>query len=358
MNTIDRFQKRVTTALSMLFSSAARDADHRRLAGYIVSLNQKESHEEIINELARCLKNILNYRLFGFAVKKEQTVDVWLDPQMYKNSLEEIIRKDFHLNERFQINYLNQRIDPERGTGKKFTLENLTTYELGGKEYQARVYMLTSDRMLDHHGDMIHMILQSTQAALSKQISIERLTNAAIIDPLTGCYNRREFESQLKKNMANAARHKKPLSVFMFDLDHFKEINDRFGHQAGDRILKEVAGIVRKNIRQEDILARYGGEEFIAILPETGREKAKELAERLREKISGLEITSGNRTISVTASFGVTRMQPDSTMDRLVSDADTMLYKAKRNGRNTVMPGLIKICPERYSSGLKEGTFI
>ena len=355
MKTIDRFQKKMTAALSLFFSSAAREADHERLARYIVSLNQKESPEEIINELACCLKNILNYRLFGFAVKKGQTTDVWLDPQMYKDSLEEIIRNDFQLENRYQINYLNHRIDPDDGMGKKFSMENLTTYELSSKYYQAKVYMLAADKNLDRQGDMIQMILQSTQAALSKQISIESLRDAAIIDPLTGCYNRREFENQLKKNMANAARHNSSLSVFMFDLDHFKDINDRYGHPAGDQVLKEISAAVGGNIRKGDILARYGGEEFIAILPGTGLQKAKELAERLRERISRLEIKNADRTVNVTASFGVAEMNPGSTMDRLVADADAMLYKAKKNGRNTVMPGLIKVCPPQGAE-IKDGT--
>ena len=353
MKTINRFQKKMTAALSMLFSSAAREADHGRLARYIVSLNQKESPEEIINELANCLKNILNYRLFGFAIKQGETTDVWLDPQMYKNSLEEIVKKDFHLENRFQINYLNHRIGSDETVGKKFSMENLTTYELSSKDYQAKVYMLAADQNLDRQGDMIQMILQSTQAALSKQISIERLTDAAIIDPLTGCYNRREFENQLKKNMARSVRHKNSLSIFMFDLDHFKDINDRYGHPAGDQVLKEVSAAVESSIRKGDILARYGGEEFIAILPGTDQQKAKELAERLREAISRLDIRNGDRSLSVTASFGVAEMQPGTTMDRLVAEADAMLYKAKKNGRNTVMPGLIKVCPPQVS-GIKE----
>lgn len=357
MRTINRFQKKMTAALSVLFGSAARDADHRRLARYIVSLNQKESPEEIINELAGCLKDILNYRLFGFAVKKGETTDVWLDPKMYKNSLEEIIRKDFLLDHRSRINYLNHRVDGEDSEGKKFSMENLTTYELGSKDYQAKVYMLAAERNLDQNGDMIQMILQSTQAAFSKQISIERLQGAAIIDPLTGCYNRRELENQLKKNMAHAARHNNNLSVLMFDLDHFKDINDRYGHQAGDTVLKEVSATVAGNIRQGDILARYGGEEFFVILPGIDLQKAKELAERLRAKIARLVIPSPDQGIRVTASFGVTQMQPDATMDRVIADADVMLYKAKKSGRNTIMPGLIKVCPPK-ASGSREGSLV
>lgn len=131
----------------------------------------------------------------------------------------------------------------------------------------------------------------------------------------------------------------------MFDLDHFKQINDTHGHQAGDFILKKIAFLVKDNMRQGDILARYGGEEFIAILPETGRHKAMELADRLRTKIAAAKILYNDTTLKVTASFGVSELIPGMDMGRLIEDADTMLYKAKRNGRNTVMPGLIKVCP-------------
>jgi diguanylate cyclase (GGDEF)-like protein len=193
------------------------------------------------------------------------------------------------------------------------------------------------------HDEVVRIILQGCSAALSRQIKIQQLKDAAAVDPLTGCYNRRAFDSQLKGHAAGAGRHGKPLSVFMFDLDHFKAINDTYGHLSGDEVLKEVSRLVHRNIRTEDIFARYGGEEFIAILPETDQTHAIELADRLRQKILALRIPFNNRSIRVTASFGVAQLGADGNIEKLVQDADSMLYKAKFNGRNTVMPGLIKV---------------
>ncbi|MCP4673609.1 MAG: GGDEF domain-containing protein, partial [Desulfobacula sp.] len=166
---------------------------------------------------------------------------------------------------------------------------------------------------------------------------------AAVIDPLTGCYNRREFVNQLKRNIAGASRHKNDLSLFIFDLDHFKKINDTYGHLAGDKVLQEISSLVQQNMRTDDIFARYGGEEFIAILPETDKIKAMELADRLRSKIAKKVITYNDDTIKITASFGVAQQDRCADMEKIIHDADTMLYKAKLNGRNIVMPGLIRV---------------
>ena len=193
------------------------------------------------------------------------------------------------------------------------------------------------------HDDFVNLILQVGSVALSRQIKIDSLKNRAVIDPLTGCYNRREFTRQLKRNIAGAVRHKNNLSMFMFDLDHFKKINDTYGHPAGDKVLQEISSLVQKNMRTDDIFARYGGEEFIAILPETNKFKAMELADRLRSKIAKKMITYNGDTIKITASFGVAQMDHCADMEKFIQDADTMLYKAKLNGRNIVMPGLFKV---------------
>jgi diguanylate cyclase (GGDEF)-like protein len=173
---------------------------------------------------------------------------------------------------------------------------------------------------------------------------MENLKNAAVIDSLTGCYNRREFENQINRHIATTTRHGHHLSLFMFDLDFFKKINDTHGHLGGDLVLKEISLLVKDNMRKGDVLARYGGEEFIAILPETNKTKAMELADRLRSKIAAIRIPYNGNIIRVTASFGVAELLPNADMNKIIQDADAMLYKAKVNGRNTVMPGLIKIC--------------
>ena len=142
----------------------------------------------------------------------------------------------------------------------------------------------------------------------------------------------------------------------MFDLDHFKAVNDTYGHLAGDKVLQEVAGIVKNNMRTGDILARYGGEEFIAILTETNKIKAMELADRLRIRISRKAIEHNGDIIKVTASFGVAQMDRRADMNKIIQDADTMLYKAKLNGRNTVMPGVFKILSNRETTKRKKIT--
>jgi diguanylate cyclase (GGDEF)-like protein len=275
-------------------------------------------------------------------------VDVWIDPRMYKKSQEDIILEDFNIRQE-DLNYLNQRFEPDE-LQSKFSMKNLVYYELNEENCYSRLYMLPEKSITPFHDEVVSLILQGCATALSKQIQMESLKDAAVVDPLTGCYNRREFESQIKGHISTASRHKHPLSLFMFDLDYFKDVNDTHGHLGGDRVLKEVSHLVKDSMRTGDVLARYGGEEFIAILPETDKDKAIELADRLRAKIANLRIPHNGTTIRVTASFGVSGLTPNADMNKIIQDADTMLYKAKVNGRNRVMPGLIKIC----SSGQAE----
>lgn len=344
--TLNRLSQNLSTLFGLVFTSSVRRADaYNKLSRHIVALNQKSSSRDIINEVAECLKEILGYRLFAFVVKKDAGLDVWLDPKMYKTSIEDIILKDFNIGNAADLNYLNHDFEKD-DFQEKFSLDTLTHYDLKEENCYSRLYMMPQRGMTRFHDEVVRLILQGCAAALSKQIKIENLNDAAVIDPLTGCYNRREFEKQLLGHSAAAARHKKALSVFMFDLDYFKTVNDTHGHLGGDQVLKEVSRLVRNSIRKEDILARYGGEEFIAILPETGKNKAMELADRIRTKIAAMQIPYNRTAINVTASFGVAEFLPNTDITRLIEDADTMLYKAKLNGRNTVMPGLIKVCAQ------------
>lgn len=348
---------RISTAMSAVFSMivklAQKQADHQKLTHHILELNKKQSSKEIINEVALCLKDIINYRLFAFVIKKEIAVDVWLDPRMYKNSLENIILKDFIIEDKAHLNYLNHTFHCDEPR-EHFNMDELIFYDITQDNIIFRIYMLPNKKPYAYQDEVVSLILQGCSFALSQQLKIEGLKDAAIIDPLTGCYNRREFENQLKKNMSGAVRHKTDMSVFMFDLDYFKKINDTYGHIAGDKILKETSRMVQESMRSGDILARYGGEEFIAILPKTNKIKAMELADRLREKISKLSIVHNGATIRVTASFGVAELNPNADMEKIIQDADNMLYHAKNSGRNTVMPGVMKIVCGQDMSRRKE----
>lgn len=161
----------------------------------------------------------------------------------------------------------------------------------------------------------------------------EVLYYQSITDPLTNIYNRRFFIQMLKQEIERVKRNKKPFSLIMFDLDHFKKVNDHFGHAAGDMVLKSVADIARKRVRMADYFARWGGEEFIILLPDASLNNAIDLAEDLRKRISETEL---DKIGKITASFGVTEYRNTDTADTVLLRVDRALYKAKGSGRNCV----------------------
>ena len=165
----------------------------------------------------------------------------------------------------------------------------------------------------------------------------KQLSDLALNDRLTGLYNRGSFDETLSYELERAQRYNRSLSLLMLDLDYFKKINDTYGHQAGDDVLKKIANIIKRSIRGSDYPARFGGEEFIIILPETESSKAVELAERIRKTLENEPIEiSENETIHVTTSIGVVTSRQGVTTKTLLYLVDKALYKAKRRGRNQV----------------------
>ena len=170
----------------------------------------------------------------------------------------------------------------------------------------------------------------------SVEISNLELEKLAITDGLTGAYNHRYFRTRLDEEFTRAKRYGTPLSCIMMDIDHFKHINDAFGHAQGDTVLSEITDVIKNVVRKSDIVARYGGEEFVALLPNTDEEGAFVQAERLREAVKGYRCSGRDKCIMVTISLGVSTFPcPEiSTADELVGRADDALYKAKKSGRN------------------------
>jgi two-component system cell cycle response regulator len=165
----------------------------------------------------------------------------------------------------------------------------------------------------------------------------EEIYRMTIIDGLTQAHVKRYLLESLEKEIIRARRHVRDLCFLMFDIDHFKKINDFHGHLAGDFVLKELARIVQGRIRRDEVFARYGGEEFAIVLPETNIEGARALAEGLREKVESSRFVFQNELIKVTISIGVAMLQAeDKTSLDLIRQADEKLYEAKRSGRNRV----------------------
>ncbi|MDM7461620.1 MAG: GGDEF domain-containing protein [bacterium] len=166
-----------------------------------------------------------------------------------------------------------------------------------------------------------------------KQLN-QQLQNLAITDGLTGLHNHRAFQDYLEEQFQTAMHKKQPLSLILMDVDHFKQYNDTYGHQAGDEVLRRVAQILKQSVRDGDFVARYGGEEFAVVLPRTDAENAVQVAERLREAIASAEWTLR----PITGSFGVASIRPDmETRREIIESADQALYEAKRGGRNRVV---------------------
>lgn len=173
----------------------------------------------------------------------------------------------------------------------------------------------------------------------------EEIRILSITDSLCGCSNRGCLNTRLPQEISRARRYRHSLSVVMCDIDHFKKVNDTYGHQAGDLVLKKFSKRLKDSIRDKiDLLARYGGEEFLVTLPETDLDGALNVAERLRQVISEKKFDIGTKKIKITASFGVAGFDSDNagdeiSFDILINHADKYLYQAKNEGRNRVVGG-------------------
>ncbi|MGE5320692.1 MAG: diguanylate cyclase [Hyphomicrobiaceae bacterium] len=172
------------------------------------------------------------------------------------------------------------------------------------------------------------------RAGQEERIRAEQL---AQLDPLTGLNNRRAFYDKTSPLWSTATRHDHAASVMLLDIDLFKRVNDTYGHAHGDAVLRALADVLRKSVRQGDVLARWGGEEFIVFMPETGLQAALALAERLRAAIAEMRIPRDTGQTAITASFGVAQKSPyHATLDALIVSADECLYQSKEGGRNRV----------------------
>jgi diguanylate cyclase (GGDEF)-like protein len=167
-------------------------------------------------------------------------------------------------------------------------------------------------------------------------ISERKLTLRALTDPLTGVFNRRTFLDLSNKETARAQRTGSLTSVLMIDIDHFKKVNDTFGHPVGDLVIKALAETATKGLRPTDILARYGGEEFVITLPETDSDVAKRVAERLRAALEKLVVPADGKEVRFTVSIGIATFATGVSISAAMARADQALYRAKEGGRNRV----------------------
>jgi diguanylate cyclase (GGDEF)-like protein/PAS domain S-box-containing protein len=205
---------------------------------------------------------------------------------------------------------------------------------------QGFVELLGVSRDISEHKRLLRelqLAKDATEAAnQALQSANAELSRMATTDPLTGVWNRRHFEEVAAAAREQALRYKQPLSMLLFDIDHFKQVNDRFGHQTGDQVLIEMTRLVGQALRATDVLARWGGEEFVVVMPHCTEPEAMQLAEKLRVLVAAHPFPQLG---AITVSLSVAQFQADETLDDWFKRVDQALYEAKAGGRNTVRLG-------------------
>lgn len=226
-------------------------------------------------------------------------------------------------------------------TAKSDTDDIVTALDAGADDYLVKPYNASELRSRIGAGERILRLHEALEKANSE------LVRLAETDSLTQVYNRSAIIRRLNQELARAARENHPLAMFLFDVDHFKAVNDTHGHAAGDKVLVAVADCLKHECRSYDVTGRYGGEEFIMIVPGPAKGEVEHIGERLRAAIEKESVDVGGATLHVTASIGGIWVEPgaDTTVDDVFKHADELLYRAKREGRNRVITGVLAADP-------------
>jgi diguanylate cyclase (GGDEF)-like protein len=186
---------------------------------------------------------------------------------------------------------------------------------------------------MDDDGVIQHFL--ATSQDITKRVFMEeKLQQLATVDSLTGIYNRYKTNEEIEIEIGRSNRYDENFALAMFDIDHFKKVNDTYGHEIGDYVLQEISAVVTQEIRESDRFGRWGGEEFILILPKLSKEEALHVSEKLRGKIESHDFKDVGR---ITISIGVGIFEPSDTKESLLKRVDNALYKAKDEGRNRVV---------------------
>lgn len=339
---------------AMLSVSAIRQADGRidSIVGIVHDINDRNLAR---SRLQRIIQNIpvallvfgsgdriehVNdafYRLFGYPEGSVDTINNWR--QMAYPDPDERNRV---------VTQAGQMVETSRQSGKSCGPMNARVRCYNGDAKDVELHYIDLDGVgiwtmtdITEHRALLEAMRHTNDHLLGQLSEIknlqEQLREQAIRDVLTGLYNRRYLDEVLERELSRAMREGHPLTVMMLDLDHFKKLNDTYGHQAGDEVLKALGSMLRQNARNEDIPCRYGGEEFLLVLPNMSLSDARIRAEQWRGKFAAMQISFGQFSMSGTLSIGIATFPGHGrTRDELIEAADQALYLAKNNGRNRV----------------------
>ncbi len=247
----------------------------------------------------------------------------------------ELVQRSYRMLDRIEVDLPDDiRLD---GGVVTFRPRSVVVYPLHIRLVPIGVVVLASTEPLNDDVDhLVQQLLPNFAVALNNALSHERLQHVAAIDPLTGLYNRRFGLERLSQEFSRSVRSNEPLGLVLFDIDKFKPVNDTYGHQTGDLVLRDVADGVKAVLREGDTLMRYGGEEFLAVLPGAGEADVRSLGERIRRVVESSVVIDGSVEIRVTVSLGAASFPTSDVtdIDDLIRKADAAMYNSKTAGRN------------------------
>ncbi len=302
----------------------------------------------VVREVMRILSRILQYPYAAMILQDRrgnlfyrariQGGRINFHPKVIEPGKMELARKVCELEEAIRIKDISGRDDyePLGPNVRSVMLVPMTSH--GQATGVLTAESDGADQFTERDIQMLSIVARSAALALENAELHKRTEELTIIDELTETYNYRYFIQKLQEEKRRAARYDLPLSLIMVDIDHFKKLNDTYGHEIGNVVLKELSRIIKSCIRDVDIFARYGGEEFAVILPQTPQREAAVIGERIRERVEQTDIDIGNgETLRITVSVGVSSFPENGkSQEELVSVTDQALYRAKGEGRNLV----------------------
>ena len=322
------------------------------LRSTITAISTSVEIKEIVESAGNNLPNLFSFASFGVLWKEglrlylyqEETCPLAFTQEVVKNMVrvfttlgEEPVDVD-----RIVLQIEKRRLSPNpMDVSPRPTLKSHLTLPLAVEEEVIGCISLNSNQPNAYEAQDLQFfsVIGYQMAATLKHFQrFSSIKDMAIYDKLTGLCNRRHFEEKMKVEAQKSFGKHLPLSVIMVDIDHFKKVNDTFGHPEGDMILREVASVLKKSVREKDTVARYGGEEFILILPEARLEAASLIAERIRRQVENTLFDVGKAHLNLTVSLGISNypVHRAGSDGELIKMADLALYEAKRRGRNLV----------------------
>ncbi len=322
------------------------------LRSTITAISTSFDLKEIVESAATNLPNLFSFCSFAVFWKEGPLVYLYQDELCPPHFSQEVVKNMIRVltilgEEALDVDRIVLHIEKRKlrsnpvGTGVRPALKSHLTLPLTTEGEMIGCISLNSDQpnAFDAQDLQFFSVIGYQIAATLKHFQrFSSIKNMATFDTLTGLYNRRYFEERLRAEVQKSFSNRTAISLIMVDIDHFKKVNDTFGHPEGDIILRETASLLQRSVRKKDTVARYGGEEFVLILPDAGLEASSMIAERIRRMVEGTLFDVGKAQLNLSVSLGISSfpIHPARSGEELVKMADLALYEAKRTGRNRV----------------------